>query len=116
MRSPAVAEPSSFPDGEYRSMRRCEMFLTQTSQPRSTPTPTGALTPAESRVAALAGQGLRNTEIAARLHLAPKTVESTLSLVYRKLGVRSRTELARRQLEASTTGDGVGAESEATGR
>jgi DNA-binding CsgD family transcriptional regulator len=77
----------------------------------------GALTPAESRVAALAGQGLRNTEIAARLHLAPKTVESTLSLVYRKLGVRSRTELARRQLEASTTGDGVGADaSEATGR
>ena len=54
------------------------------------------LTPTESRVAELAGQGLRNAEIAARLYVTPKTVEATLSRVYRKLGVRSRTELARR--------------------
>lgn len=66
-----------------------------------------ALTPAESRVAELAGKGLRNAEIASRLHLTPKTVESTLSLVYRKLGVRSRTELARHQIDASPTGDGT---------
>lgn len=57
------------------------------------------LTPAETRVAELAGQGLRNAEIAARLHVTPKTVETTLSHVYRKLGVRSRTELARRLAE-----------------
>jgi DNA-binding CsgD family transcriptional regulator len=56
----------------------------------------GALTPTEKRVADLAGDGLRNAEIAARLHVTPKTVEATLSRVYRKLGVRSRTELARR--------------------
>lgn len=56
----------------------------------------GALTPTETRVAELAGQGLRNAEIAARLVVTPKTVEATLSRVYRKLGVRSRTELARR--------------------
>ncbi len=56
----------------------------------------GALTPTEARVAALAGEGLRNAEIAARLYVTPKTVEGTLSRVYRKLGVRSRTELARR--------------------
>lgn len=55
-----------------------------------------ALTPTEERVASLAGEGLRNAEIAARLHVTPKTVETTLSRVYRKLGVRSRTELARR--------------------
>jgi len=60
--------------------------------------PTDALTPTEERVAELAGQGLRNAEIATRLYVTPKTVEATLSRVYRKLGVRSRTELARRDL------------------
>ena len=52
------------------------------------------LTPAELQVAELAVAGLRNTEIAARLFLSGKTVEANLSRVYRKLGVRSRTELA----------------------
>ena len=56
-----------------------------------------ALTPTEERVAELAGQGLRNAEIATRLYVTPKTVEATLSRVYRKLGIRSRTELARRR-------------------
>ncbi len=54
------------------------------------------LTPTEERVAELAGQGLRNAEIAAQLYVTPKTVEATLSRVYRKLGIRSRTELAGR--------------------
>ena len=52
--------------------------------------------PTEARVAELAGQGLRNAEIASQLYVTPKTVEATLSRVYRKLGVRSRTELAGR--------------------
>ncbi len=46
-------------------------------------------------VVRVVGEGLRNAEIAARLFVTSKTVESTLSRVYRKLGVRSRTELAR---------------------
>jgi DNA-binding CsgD family transcriptional regulator len=71
---------------------------------------TDALTPTEERVAALAAQGLRNAEIAARLHVTQKTIEATLSRVYRKLGIRSRTELAR--LDATpdtplTDGSGV---------
>lgn len=57
------------------------------------------LTPTEQRVAQLAAQGLRNAEIAAQLYVTPKTVEATLSRVYRKVGVRSRTELARRLSE-----------------
>jgi DNA-binding CsgD family transcriptional regulator len=60
------------------------------------------LTATESRVAELAAQGLRNAEIAARLHVTQKTIEATLSRVYRKLGVRSRTELARREAAADT--------------
>lgn len=61
------------------------------------------LTSAEERVARLAVQGLRNAEIASILFVTPKTVEWTLSRVYRKLGVRSRTELAS-QLTRSTEG------------
>ncbi|HEX6056514.1 MAG TPA: LuxR C-terminal-related transcriptional regulator, partial [Intrasporangium sp.] len=57
------------------------------------------LTVGERSVAELAAAGETNREIGARLYLSPKTVETVLTRVYRKLGVRSRTELARR-LEA----------------
>jgi DNA-binding NarL/FixJ family response regulator len=39
-------------------------------------------------------QGRTNLEAAQELYLSVKTVESHLSSVYRKLGVRTRTELA----------------------
>jgi DNA-binding NarL/FixJ family response regulator/energy-coupling factor transporter ATP-binding protein EcfA2 len=55
----------------------------------------GALTPAESRIAALVAEGKTNREVAAALFLSERTVEGHLSRVYGKLGVRSRTELAR---------------------
>jgi DNA-binding NarL/FixJ family response regulator len=42
----------------------------------------------------LAGAGMRNREIAARLFVSDKTVEANLSRAYRKLGVRSRAQLA----------------------
>jgi DNA-binding CsgD family transcriptional regulator len=53
------------------------------------------LTPAEQRVAALVVQGRTNREVAAALFLGERTVETHLSHIYAKLGVRSRTELAR---------------------
>ena len=43
----------------------------------------------------LAAQGKTNREVAAALFLSERTVESHLTRVYAKLGVRSRTELAR---------------------
>jgi DNA-binding CsgD family transcriptional regulator len=61
-----------------------------------------ALTPGEQRVALLAARGKRNDEIAAALELSPKTVEWTLTRVYRKVGVRSRTELALRLATGET--------------
>jgi len=51
------------------------------------------LTATERTICELAGSGMRNHEIAARLYLSSKTVEANLSRSYRKLGVRSRTEL-----------------------
>jgi DNA-binding NarL/FixJ family response regulator len=55
-----------------------------------------SLTETERQIAELVAAGLSNKEVAARLFIAVRTVESTLSRVYEKLGVRSRTELARR--------------------
>jgi DNA-binding CsgD family transcriptional regulator len=52
------------------------------------------LTESELRVAALVSEGKTNKEVAAALFLSVRGVEATLSRVYRKLGVRSRTELA----------------------
>ena len=45
---------------------------------------------------------------AAQLYVTPKTVEATLSRVYRKVGVRSRTELARRFAGDAATTESVG--------
>ena len=53
------------------------------------------LTAAERRVAALVAEGRTNREVAAALFLGERTVETHLSHVYAKLGVRSRVELAR---------------------
>jgi DNA-binding CsgD family transcriptional regulator len=53
------------------------------------------LTPQEERVARLVAEGLSNNEVAARLVVSPKTVEGHLRNIFEKLGVRSRTQLAR---------------------
>jgi DNA-binding CsgD family transcriptional regulator len=54
----------------------------------------GELTPRELQVARAVASGARNREVGAALYLSPKTVEYHLGKVFRKLGVRSRTELA----------------------
>jgi DNA-binding CsgD family transcriptional regulator len=53
------------------------------------------LSPQELQVARIAGRGQNNIEVAAALFVSRKTVEAHLTRVYRKLGIRSRTELAR---------------------
>lgn len=53
------------------------------------------LTPRQREVATLVAEGLSNPEVAERLHLKLRTVTSHLEEVFARLGVRSRTELAR---------------------
>lgn len=55
-----------------------------------------ALTPSEERVAALVASGSTNREAADALFVSVHTVEANLKRIYRKLGIRSRTELASR--------------------
>ena len=52
------------------------------------------LTEAERRIAMLVAEGRTNREVAAALFLTVHSVETALTRVYRKLGVRSRAELA----------------------
>lgn len=52
------------------------------------------LTSTEARIACAVAGGASNREIAERMFLSVKTVEATLTRIYRKLGIRSRTQLA----------------------
>jgi DNA-binding CsgD family transcriptional regulator len=62
------------------------------------------LTPQELRVALQVAEGYSNQEVAARLFLSPKTIEVHLSHIYAKLGVRSRTALAK-QISSGAVGE-----------
>jgi DNA-binding CsgD family transcriptional regulator len=62
--------------------------------PRLELTGVDALTPAERRVCELAAGELTNREIAQTLFVTEKTIELHLTSAYRKLGIRSRFQLA----------------------
>ncbi|NBM20410.1 LuxR family transcriptional regulator [Streptomyces sp. GC420] len=61
----------------------------------ATPPELVALASMERQVAALVLEGATNREIAASLFISVKTVEATLTRVYRKLGIRSRVDIVR---------------------
>jgi DNA-binding CsgD family transcriptional regulator/tetratricopeptide (TPR) repeat protein len=67
------------------------------------------LTPTEERVAQLVAQGKSNREVAGELFVSVKTVESNLTRIFHKLGIRSRAELIRREALGSTEASARGA-------
>jgi len=78
--------------------RRAERELLATGErarKRTTET-LGELTPQEAQISRLVVQGHSNREIAAQLFISPSTVEYHLRKVFRKLDVKSRTQLASR--------------------
>jgi two-component system response regulator DesR len=64
--------------------------------PAAPPTIGPALSDREREILVLLGTGATNREIAARLHLGPDSVKKSATALYRKLGVRNRTEAAQR--------------------
>jgi DNA-binding CsgD family transcriptional regulator len=74
---------------------RAEVIATGETPPRAVGG-LRSLTPQVLQVALAVARGATNREAAAALFLSPKTVEFHLGNIYRKLGVRSRTELVRR--------------------
>ncbi|GAA5034162.1 AAA family ATPase [Streptomyces siamensis] len=100
----AVPGPTSY-DEAARLFRRCRAlpWLRQVEAASAADAPAPPLAPAaldtlaatERQVAALVMEGATNREIAARLFISVKTVEATLTRVYRKLGIRSRVDIVR---------------------
>ncbi|WP_461062231.1 helix-turn-helix transcriptional regulator [Streptomyces pseudoechinosporeus] len=70
----------------------------------SAPVELDRLASTERQVAALVLEGATNREIAARLFISVKTVEATLTRVYRKLGIRSRVDIVRLAAGQQRTG------------
>jgi DNA-binding NarL/FixJ family response regulator len=62
------------------------------------------LTPSEVRVVDLVVKGLSNTQIGAELFLSPRTVETHVSHVLQKLGLRSRVDIVREAGRRATAG------------
>ncbi len=79
---------------------RRELRATGERARRRVPEAADLLTPQELQVALQVVDGASNREAAASLFVSPKTIESHLNSVYRKLGIRSRTELVGRLHDA----------------
>ena len=76
----------------------------QTTRKRD-PSTRDVLTPQELQIAGFVAEGLTNREVAAQLFVSPRTIDFHLRNVFRKLGITTRTELARLD-PAQTHGSG----------
>jgi DNA-binding CsgD family transcriptional regulator len=95
---------TDFGSESYAERARIELRATGERTHQRSPDSGSRLTPQEARVAQLVAQGGTNAEIAAQMFIGSSTVEYHLHKAFRKLGVRSRTQLARRILDLAPDG------------
>jgi DNA-binding CsgD family transcriptional regulator len=79
----------------FAGRARAELRATGEQARSRSPGAPEVLTPQEEQIARLVAEHLSNREIAARLFISASTVEYHLRKIFRKLGVSSRTQLAR---------------------
>jgi DNA-binding CsgD family transcriptional regulator len=80
----------------FAERARIELEATGEHARKRTVDTLGDLTPQEGQIARLVAKGHTNREIASQLFISPSTVEYHLRKVFRKVGVKSRTQLASR--------------------
>ena len=91
---------TDFGSESYSERARVELRATGEHARKRSPDTNNHLTPQEARITQLVAQGGSNAEVAAQMFISPSTVEYHLHKVFRKLGVKSRTQLARQVLES----------------
>jgi DNA-binding CsgD family transcriptional regulator/tetratricopeptide (TPR) repeat protein len=103
-RAPLIAAHACFESlGAAPWARRSAAELAAAGQrgiPDTAPATLDQLSPQEVQVARAIARGMNNAEAAGALFVSRKTVEAHLTRVYRKLGVRSRTDLTRAVVSA----------------
>jgi DNA-binding CsgD family transcriptional regulator len=77
---------------------RTELRASGETARKRDPSTVDLLTPQELQIARFVAEGLSNKEVAAQLFLSPRTIDYHLRNVFVKLGIKSRTQLARLSL------------------
>jgi DNA-binding NarL/FixJ family response regulator len=107
-RGHAEAAAATFDDrGATLWAGRARTELARLERRRATAAGGGELTQTEYTVADAVAAGRTNREVATELSMGLRTVEAHLSAIYRKLGVRSRSELAARWPELTPHSDAI---------